>query len=369
MQTFGYQDDECPWYYFDSSYKILLGSCLILFGVFGVLVNGWLFVTFIHSHLLVFKSHLLVLNLCSASLGRNLLGFPFSSSSAIAKRWLFGPASCQLFAFLNQFFGVFQMTALLSIVIERYLQAKFYRREKSLYIRWYWGLLGGCWATAAVFATPPLFGYGVYSCDATGTACTFLWPAAHTGSRQLGFSVPYVLLAGVVPIVAIFYFMGKAVRLEKIYYRNELQREQKRLTMCVHALTVTTLAMWIPAGVLIGYQWLPLLVYGYRSHVPPALILVANIASEAATSIPVLFYLSQDERLRASLLGRVRKYYALLPPDRAKRYNKNLLEHAVEKTYSSLLKKNALDKSYSSLIEKNTLNISNRSLWDRNSSV
>lgn len=33
MQTlFDYQEDECPWYYFDSSYKTLLGACLILFG-------------------------------------------------------------------------------------------------------------------------------------------------------------------------------------------------------------------------------------------------------------------------------------------------------------------------------------------------
>lgn len=56
-------------------------------GVFGVLLNSWLFATFVHSRLLVFKSHILVLNLCSASLGRNLLGFPFAGSSAIFKRW------------------------------------------------------------------------------------------------------------------------------------------------------------------------------------------------------------------------------------------------------------------------------------------
>lgn len=145
MQLFDSDEDECPWYFFDSSYKTLLGACLIIFGecnvnsgkrflnsnqrtplqfsrvqiykinlqifksirllvstevftiktvktislitgVFGVLLNAWLYVTFIHSHLVVFKSHVLVLNLCSASLGRNLLGFPFASSSALAKR-------------------------------------------------------------------------------------------------------------------------------------------------------------------------------------------------------------------------------------------------------------------------------------------
>ncbi|CAB3230687.1 unnamed protein product [Arctia plantaginis] len=198
--------DECPWYYFDGSYKVLLGSCLFVFGVFGVLLNGWLFATFIHSHLLIFRSHILVLNLCTASLGRNLIGFPFAGSSAIAKR---------------------------------------------------------------------------------------------------------------------FYYMGKAVRLERIFYKGEIQREQKRLTQSLHTLCVTTLALWIPAGILVGYQWLPLLVYGYRTHVPPALAVIAPIASEAATSLPVLCFIAGDERLRAALLGRMRKHYALLRPERAKRYNRS----------------------------------------------
>ncbi|XP_053604479.1 visual pigment-like receptor peropsin [Plodia interpunctella] len=323
MQSlYDFMEDECPWYYFDSSYKILLGVCLFLFGVFGVLINGWLFATFIHSHLLIFKSHILVLNLCSASLGRNLLGFPFSGASAIAKRWLFGTACCQLFGFLNQFFGVFQMIAILALVLERYIQAKFYRHETLLYLRVYWILTGACWIISLVFAIPPLFGYGVYSCDATGTICSLQWPSLYSGPKQIGFCLPYVVICGVVPVVAIFYYMGKALRLEQIFYRNEVQREQKRLTRSTHALTVTTLAFWIPSAVLTGWQWVSLLIYGYRPHVPPVLALIAPIASEAATSIPVLCYLVSDERLRAALLGRMRKNYSLLPPKTALRYNR-----------------------------------------------
>ncbi|XP_013168188.1 PREDICTED: visual pigment-like receptor peropsin [Papilio xuthus] len=317
---FDYHENGCPWYYFDSSYKTLLGACLIVFGVFGVLVNGWLFATFIHSHLLISKSHILVLNLCTASLGRNILGFPFSSSSAIAKRWIFGSACCQLFAFLNQFFGIFQMNALFALVLERYLLARRNRREKRLHFRFYFTVVGICWMKSAIFATPPLFGYGVYSCDSTGTICSFLWPALTSSTKELGYSVPYVLLCGLVPLVAIFHFMGKAVRLEQIYYRNEQLKEEKRLTQSVHGACIATLALWIPAGVLAGWQWVPLLIYGYRPHVPPALSLLAPIASEAATSIPVLCYLCGDERLRAALLGRMRKQYGLLRPDRAQRY-------------------------------------------------
>ncbi|XP_045785990.1 rhodopsin, GQ-coupled-like [Maniola jurtina] len=323
MQLIDYNEDECPWYYFDSSYKTLLGACLIIFGVFGVLLNAWLYVTFIHSHLVVFKSHVLVLNLCSASLGRNLLGFPFAGSSALAKRWLFGPSCCQLFAFLNQFFGVFQMIALFAMVLERYLLAKYYKRERTVYFRYYWTLIGVCWTVAVVFATPPLFGYGMYSCDATGTVCTFMWPSLTSGAKGLGFSVPYVIICGVMPIVGIFFFMGKAIRLETIYYRNEQQREEKRLTKCIHAVCVTTLALWIPAAVLAGWQWFPLLLYGYRPHVPKVLALFAPIAAEAATSVPVLCYLSSDERIRAALLGRMRNHYALLPPERAKLYRRS----------------------------------------------
>ncbi|CAH0748776.1 unnamed protein product [Diatraea saccharalis] len=244
------------------------------------------------------------------------------------------------------------MAALFAIVLERYLQARFYRREKSLYFRWYWTLVGLCWLSAVVFATPPLFSYGLYSCDATGTVCTLLWPSTNAGSRHIGFAVPYVVICGVAPVIAIFYFMGKAIRLEKIYYRSEQQREQKRLTKSVHALTVATLALWIPAAILVGWQWLPLLVYGYRPHVPPALALIAPIAAEAATSIPVLCYLTVDERLRAALLGRMRRNYALLHPCRAKKFNLNLLSNYSNNSYISLEKNNR--KSTNNLWYKNT---------------
>ncbi|KAJ8729253.1 hypothetical protein PYW08_000834 [Mythimna loreyi] len=321
MQTlFEDLEDECPWYYFDGSYKLLLGACLFIFGVFGVLLNGWLFATFIHSHLLVFRSHILVLNLCTASLGRNLVGFPFAGSSAVAKRWLFGPSCCQLFAFLNQFFGVFQMTALFVAVLERYLLAKYYRRERTLYTRFYWWLVGLSWFNSIIFSTPPLFGYGKYSCDSTGSTCTFLWPSTSSGAKHIGFSIPYILVCGVIPVIAVFYYMGKAVRLERIFYKGEVQKEQTRLTQTIHAVCVATLALWIPAAILAGWQWLPLLIYGYRPHVPPALAVFAPIASEAATSVPVLCFIAGDERLRAALLGRMRKHYALLQPERAKRY-------------------------------------------------
>lgn len=324
MQTlFDYNEDECPWYYFDSSYKTLLGACLIVFGVFGVLLNAWLYATFIHSHLLIFKSHVLILNLCSASLGRNLLGFPFSASSAIAKRWLFGPACCQLFAFVNQFLGVFQMIALFATVLERYLLVRYYRRERTVYFRYYWTLIFVCWMVAIIFATPPLFGYGVYSCDATGTVCSLLWPSLNSGARDLGYSVPYVIVCGIIPVIGIFFFMVKAIRLERINYRSEQQREERRLTRSIHVLSLVTLVLWVPAAVLAGWQWLPLLLYGYRPHVPQVLALIAPIAAEAATSVPVLSYLAIDERLRAALLGRMRKHYALLHPDRAKRYRRS----------------------------------------------
>lgn len=60
---------------------------IIISGVFGLILNGWLFATFIHSHVLIFRSHILVLNLCTGSLGRNLMGFPFAGPSALSKRY------------------------------------------------------------------------------------------------------------------------------------------------------------------------------------------------------------------------------------------------------------------------------------------
>ncbi|CAK1550126.1 unnamed protein product [Leptosia nina] len=258
-----YNEEECPWYYYDSSYKTLLGACLISLD------------------------------------------------------------ACQLYAFLNHFFGVFQMTALFTLVLERYLLARYTRRERTLVYRYYWSLGAVAWVNALVFAIPPLLGYGIYSCDATDTICTYLWPSSRASAKHLGYAVPYTVLCGIMPIIGIFYYMGKANRLESIYYRNERLREEKHLTKCVHALSVLTLALWTPAAVLAGCQWFPLLLYGYRPHVPQVLALIAPITSEAATCVPVLSYLSGDNRIRAALLGRMKRNYALLPQQYAIRYRRD----------------------------------------------
>lgn len=76
----------------------------------------------------------------------------------------------------------------------------FYVSEKTLHIRYYWALVGVSWLSAVVFAIPPLFGYGIYSCDPTSTFCSLLWPPV-SSARQMGYSVPYVIICGVIPIV------------------------------------------------------------------------------------------------------------------------------------------------------------------------
>lgn len=52
-------------------------------------------------------------------------------------------------------------------------------------------------------------------------------------------------------------------------------------------MTVATLALWIPSAVLAGWQWLPLLAYGYRPHVPAALALIAPISAEVSEKFNV----------------------------------------------------------------------------------
>lgn len=119
------------------------------------------------------------------------------------------------------------MTALFALVLERYLLARRNRRgdfkmiptyfviffitfwfitcivsEKTLYFRFYWIVVGVCWINSVIFATPPLFGYGVYACDSTGTTCSFLWPSLASGAKQLGYCIPYLIWCGLVPLIA-----------------------------------------------------------------------------------------------------------------------------------------------------------------------
>ncbi|XP_077295441.1 rhodopsin, GQ-coupled-like [Arctopsyche grandis] len=329
-----YEDFDCPLNLLDS-HKVILGACIVILGIGGVLLNAWVMITFIHSHLLSFKSHLLVLNLCTACLARNILGgFTFAGPSALAGRWIFGQQCCKLFAFMQQLLGVFQMISLAVLCFERFLITKRLKREKQdLSIKFYMASIVFCWSYSITFSIPPLLQYGDFGCDASGTTCTLEW--RYRNIRQTSFNILLVIFAGIIPIVCIGVSLWKCVRLNRRQRLSDTQWEQWSLTKvtvsnyttslfrldnrktttafntCIVAVTI--LIFWLPQAVLASWvsitSWSKALRYSGPSF---AISILAPLGAEAATLIPVLCYMAGEPRIRTALLGRCKENYGII---------------------------------------------------------
>ncbi|GBP31161.1 Rhodopsin, GQ-coupled [Eumeta japonica] len=124
---------ECAWTIYDDNSRKMLGVALFIAGFCSVVLNAWLLGAFLKSPLLNQRSMLTLLNLCVACLVRSLVGgFVFAGLSAFYNRWLFDDTNCIVFGFLRHFIGVYQIEALTHMSIERYVMAKYYKKERKI---------------------------------------------------------------------------------------------------------------------------------------------------------------------------------------------------------------------------------------------
>ncbi|XP_067004049.1 visual pigment-like receptor peropsin [Anabrus simplex] len=292
---------DCPWLPLESEYCKGLGAGLIVLGTLGAGLNGWLISTLLLSSLLNAKTHLLTLNLALASLGRAVLaGFPFTGTSTLAGRWLFGPNCCQLFAFLRQFFSLAQLINLAVIAVERALIVKYPRIGDKLSVRIYVAGITLCWLSSVAWSIPPLTGWGRYNCDPTGMSCDLDWRPI-SGS-QLSYNLCFLLLGGALPAMLTLASAWQAVHSKNMAAvrteRGLSHVEQHALAKAAMVLIVTFLLVWMPHALQL--LWI---LTGKGRTLPEALAIMSPLSAEASTMVPTLVYLACPTRVRGALMG------------------------------------------------------------------
>ncbi|XP_023715830.1 visual pigment-like receptor peropsin [Cryptotermes secundus] len=290
--------DECPWSPLDSAYRVYVGVFLIISGILGVVANGWLVTGFLISPLLNIKTHLLILNLTVNCLGRGLLaGFPFAGTSILAGRWLFGAKCCQLFAFLQQLFGMSQVAAVTMLAVERVMVTRYlYSRTHPPLQQYVTGILL-CWTTAALWSVPPLLSWGRYGCDPTAMSCSLQWDL-NTGYSSKIYNICLLLLGGILPATLMSFCIWCAVSSEgRSSAGMDVDRlSQRALTKTVGVLVPGLCLMWLPHSLLVLWS-----LTGIPLPVP--LVILATMSSEASAVIPISACMACDQNMRRALLG------------------------------------------------------------------
>ncbi|XP_022914402.2 visual pigment-like receptor peropsin [Onthophagus taurus] len=283
----------CTWNILDDSHKILLGNCLIIFGITGLVLNIWLFIAFIRNQIVSSRSYLFILAFCIACIVRGILVVVFSSFSALLTRWLFGYTACQLFGFFKLTVGIFQMTLLAFMGIERYLSVGTMHKGEELSYKFYIISSVFCWIFAMTIASFPLVGYSGYIYDTTCTACELDWKL--NDYYQKSFNISVIVLTAIIPILINCLFLYFATIKEKQFSKRK-RYNQTDTTKAVGMTTILTYLFWIPRAILIA--WIPYV----KGKIPVALTVMAPLGAEVSVIIPVLTYLVYLPGLRHALI-------------------------------------------------------------------
>ncbi|XP_054284251.1 visual pigment-like receptor peropsin isoform X2 [Macrosteles quadrilineatus] len=230
----------------DNHMKAMLGSCLIFTGLLGSAVNGWLVSTLFLRAEHMSWSHLLLLNIGLASLGRSLLGgFPFSATSALAGKWLFGDACCKLYAFLHQLFSVAELLAVMLLCLERYQITLHSHMGQCAYM----SSLLLMWIASMVWSLLPLLNYGRYGCDVAGIACDLDWSVELGDSQSLAYNVSYLLLGVTLAVGISCGSLWITVKSPASIYRLS-GHHQRQITKATIALVCGMYILWTPQSLL-----------------------------------------------------------------------------------------------------------------------
>ncbi|XP_064609176.1 rhodopsin, G0-coupled-like [Liolophura sinensis] len=122
------------------------------------------------------KQHIpLLLNLAVADIGVSLFGYPYTSLSGMAGRWLFTDELCTMAAFFCFLLSLVSLSSLVVVSIIRYIvicKPGLKPRLTSRMIN-YTVLL--TWLYGVAWAVIPLFGPAAYTYEMFGTSCSINW--------------------------------------------------------------------------------------------------------------------------------------------------------------------------------------------------
>lgn len=283
----------------------IIGIYLLVVGLLGTTGNGIIIYTFLRFRIMLSPTTSLLVNLAVADLGICIFGFPFSSSSSFANRWLFGEGGCQWYAFTGFFFGSAHIITLVFLGLDRYLILDRITIRRKLVLRRYGLMIIVIWIYALFWSVMPLLGWGRYNIEPSLTACTIDW--RHNDSSYKSFICTYFIFGYVIPciLIAVTYLVtinrikNNAITVTDIHVRDRWDNE-KHMTMMIIFVIIGFLLAWTPYAVLCMWT-----VFFDSSTVPPIFTILPPLFAKTSTVFNPFIYFYTNPRIRMGMKATV----------------------------------------------------------------
>ncbi|XP_050391557.1 rhodopsin, G0-coupled isoform X1 [Patella vulgata] len=129
------------------------------------------------------KPHnLLLLNLAIADIGISVFGYPMTTASNFAKRYLFGTTGCMIQGFATFTLAQTDMNTLACLSAYRYISVCKPQYIYKLDIKFTKWVIAFMWIYSIIWTAPPLFGWSSYTFEPFGTSCSIDWANRSTAA-------------------------------------------------------------------------------------------------------------------------------------------------------------------------------------------
>ncbi|XP_006915512.1 melanopsin isoform X1 [Pteropus alecto] len=295
-----------------------LGTVILLVGLTGMLGNLTVIYTFcrciLHGVNVMIKSrglrtpaNMFIINLAVSDFLMSFTQAPVVFISSLYKRWLFGQAGCEFYAFCGALFGITSMITLTAIALDRYLVITrplaaigvVSKRRAAL-------VLLGVWLYALAWSLPPFFGWSAYVPEGLLTSCS--WDYMSFTPSVRAYTMLLFCFVFFLPLLIIIYcyiFIFRAIRetgqalqtfgaceglSELPRQRQRLQSEWKMAKIVLLVILLFVLS-WAP------YSTVALMAFAGYSHVltPYMNSVPAIIAKASAIHNPIIYAITHPK--------------------------------------------------------------------------
>ncbi|XP_036782470.2 melanopsin [Manis pentadactyla] len=284
-----------------------LGSVILLVGLMGMLGNLTVIYTFCRSRGLRTPANMFIINLAVSDFLMSFTQAPIFFASSLYKRWLFGEAGCEFYAFCGALSGITSMITLMAIALDRYLVIMHPLAAVGVVTKRRAGLvLLGIWLYALAWSLPPFFGWSAYVPEGLLTSCSWDYMSFTPSVRAYTMLLfCFVFFLPLLVIMYSYFFIFRAIREtgqalqafgafegggESSRQRQRLQREWKMAKMELLVIFLFVLS-WAP------YSTVALMAFAGYAHVltPYMNSVPAVIAKASAIHNPIIYAITHPK--------------------------------------------------------------------------
>ncbi|CAG9819914.1 unnamed protein product [Phaedon cochleariae] len=269
---------------------------LFFIGFFGFFLNLCVIVLMWKDKQLWTPLNIILFNLVCSDFSVSILGNPWTLSSALSQRWIFGKTMCKMYGFFMAILGISSITSLAVLAYERYtIVSKPFRnhgltRKGALY------LVAGIWLYSLLLTVPPFLGWGKYVNEAANISCSVNWEEQSMNAMTY---ILYLFAFGlVVPMgVIVFSYLHIIFTMRKNQIRmGQTTKAEGRVTYMIFLMIVAFLLAWSPYAV-----FALLAQFGNPSLISPAAGVIPALLAKSSICYNPIIYVALNSQFRQVL--------------------------------------------------------------------